>query len=145
MKKAFLSILFSCLLFTPAFADESDLTLKQGFLIRWDAVEGELDNISMVTLARTKPVESIGDWNILLDGWMLDAGVAYDAGSFNTVALLVGREFGTLGKYLPIEFPLKDKLKITIYPFGVILDDPFTDAEISGASGVGIINIGMTF
>lgn len=113
-----------------------NLSLKQGFLMNWnDGDDVKLNNLSTFEVARTKPVESWGNWNALWEGWTLDAGFAYDAAAINTGALLIGREFGTLGKYLPIDFPLKDLLKITIYPIGVSATNLFHKPKWKACSG----------
>ena len=128
-----------------AFADDF-VTLKQGALLRWDSEEGgAVENLSTVTLARTKPIESLGKWNALWDGLTLDAGFSYDAQTFDSVAILIGRDFGTLGKYLPIEFPYSDRIQITLYPFGIIVDDPTSSFDVSGASGIGIVKFEVGF
>ena len=121
------------------------IELKQGALIRWDDDECDIENLTTVTIARTYPIESLGKWNVLWDGWTLDFGAAYAADQFNTGALLIGRNFGTIGKYLPVEFPLKDRLEVSIYPVGIIASDILGDAEISGASGLGIAKFEVNF
>lgn len=121
------------------------IEMKQGMLVKWDSPEGGVDNLTTVTIARTTSLESFGRWNALWDGWTLDFGFAYDANQFNTAALLVGRDFGTLGKYLPIAFPLKDQIEITIYPLGIFADDVFDNPSVHGASGVGVINFEVKF
>lgn len=128
-----------------AIALPTTIEVKQGMLISWNDPTAGVNNLSCITLAKTYPVESFGKWNALWDGWSLDAGFAYDANQFNTGALLLGREFGTLGKYLPIEFPLKDKIKITLYPVGIQVNNLFDSPEISGASGVGVIKFDVSF
>lgn len=133
----------------PAGADEY-ASVKQGFVVKWHNPElsenqGLVDNLSVVTIAKTRPVDGLGRWNALVDGWTLDAGVAYDAAEFNTVALLLGRDFGTIGKYFPIDFPLKDKIQMSIYPIGIVVEDVTDDFEIHAASGVGILKFDIAF
>lgn len=150
-KTAVLLALFLMVMSSFAYADEfpvaiaNKVQMKQGMLVPWDDPTGGIENLSAMTLARTMPIESWGRWNALWDGWTLDAGFAYDSQSFNTGALLVGREFGTLGKYLPIDFPLKDKVQVTIYPFGIVATDVFDGPSIHGASGVGIIKFDISW
>jgi len=50
-------------------------------------------------------------------GWTLDAGFAYDDTKvLESGALALGRRMGTLGDYLPLKFPLMNKIEITLYP-----------------------------
>ena len=150
MKKMALLIVLFIIAGRLSYADEiiglpEGITVKQGMLVKWKDPESGVANLSTVTIARTKSVEQWGKWNALWDGWTLDAGFAYDATSFDTGALLIGREFGTLGKYLPIEFPLADKIDITLYPVGVYVDNLFEHPTVQGASGVGIIKMSVSF
>lgn len=120
-----------------------DITLKQGVVYTWNA--NEVNNLTTFTVAKTKPIDSFGKWNILWEGWSIDAGFAYDADSFNTVGLLLGRELGVIGKYLPIDFPLKDKLEITIYPIGILVQEPFDGFETKTCSGGAIVKFNVKF
>lgn len=147
MKKVLFGFL---LLATPVYADveplvsfPSSIEMKQGAILKWE--DNKLENLTTVTIAETQAVESFGRWNAAFEGWTVDLGIAYDAGTLDTVALLLGRKLGNLDKYLPIAFPLKDKLEVTIYPIGVYADDVFDDMTVSGASGVGIIKFDITF
>ncbi|MDI6732304.1 MAG: hypothetical protein QME16_00025 [Planctomycetota bacterium] len=123
-------------------AEEMNVNLKQGFVYSWK--HKQVKNLTTFEIAKTRAVESIGKWNALLEGWSIDAGGAYDTNVFNGV-LLLGREFGTLGKYLPIDFPLKDKISITLYPIGLYVRDIFNSPDVTLASGVGIIKISLKF
>lgn len=123
----------------------SKINLKQGFLVKWKDPEGGLKNLTTLTLAETRPVSSWGKWNALWSGWTLDIGIAYDGAGINTGALLVGREFGVVGDYLPIDFPLKDKIKITLYPVGIYAEDITDHPAVQGASGVGVIKFDISF
>lgn len=149
--KKFVFFVAAILIAAPAFADDalvtvpSSIELKQGFLVRWDNPQGGVENLTTVTIARTHAIPEFGKWNALWDGWTIDAGFAYDGSAINTGAVLVGREFGTLGNYLPIDFPLKDQLKITVYPFGIEGTDIFDNPSIHGASGLGIIKFDVSF
>ena len=127
-----------------AFAEEGfQFDLKQGFLMNWED-EYSLDNVSTFTLAKTKPVETWPTWaNILWHGWSLDAGFAYDASALNTGAILIGREFGALGDYLPIEFPLSDVINLTAYPIGVSVRDLFDSPEFDICSGGAYVKLSI--
>ena len=120
-----------------------DLSIKQGFLMNWNDPDHKFNNLSTFEIAKTRKVESWGMWNALWTGWSLDAGFAYDANEISTVALLVGREFGTLGDYLPIDFPLNDLITITIYPIGVYAEDVFNSPEFGVCSGGSYIKFSL--
>lgn len=123
-------------------ADELNINLKQGFVYSWK--DNQTKALTTFEIAQTKPIEGWGKWNALIDGWSIDAGGAYDTEVFNGVVLL-GRDFGTIGKYLPINFPLKDKLSITLYPIGVYMKDIFNNPKTTLASGVGIVKVSLKF
>ena len=118
-------------------ADDMGITLKQGMVMDWSSAR--MKNLTTFEAAKTKPVPTWGKWNALWAGWTLDAGFAYDASAIDTVAVMIGREFGTLGDYFPIDFPLKDKISITIYPIGLYIDKIWDKAEWHGCSGGAII------
>lgn len=125
--------------------DNSILTIstKQGFIIPWDSKE--VKNLTTFEILKTKKVESWGKWNALWGGWSMDAGFAYDSGRLSDGGILLGRNFGTLGDYLPIEFPLKDMITITLYPAGLYLKDMFSDLSVKGCSGLGVIKFEIKF
>jgi len=122
---------------------DGSVAFKQGVIMSWD--DHQVDNLSTTVLARTMPFNGWGNWNTLWDGWSVDGGVAYDATAIDTGALLIGRELGTLGKYFPIDFPLKDKINITIYPLGLIVNDIFSKPEIDGCSGLAYVKGSLKF
>ena len=138
------------LLASTAYADElpvivpSTFDIKQGFVIPWENVENGFMNMSTVTVMQTERWERLGNWNALWDGWTIDAAWSYDAGTSN-FGVMLGRKLGTLGQYIPITYPLADKVDVTLYPLGIIVDHPFDDPEISGASGAGIIKLSLSF
>ena len=66
-------------------------------------------------------VDQVPSWPMwvkaLYGGWVLDAGFAYDDTKvLENGALALGRRMGTLGDYLPLTFPLMNKIEITLYP-----------------------------
>jgi hypothetical protein len=124
-------------------AQDLNISLKQGFVYSWQ--DQAVKNLTTLEIAKTKPIASWGKWNALIDGWTIDIGYAYDATTSNIGAILLGREFGTLGKYLPIDFPLLDKLSVTLYPFGIYLEDVFNSPRAKFCSGVGIIKLSLKF
>ena len=121
----------------------AEITLKQGFLYGYE--DKAIKNLTTAEVAKTKAVESWGKWNALWEGWSLDVGFAYDGDTMNTGALLLGREFGTLGKYLPIDFPFKDTLVITIYPIGLRADDLFAKPDLQVCSGGAFLKASLKF
>ena len=125
---------------------ETEISLKQGFVISWDT--GEIKNMTTVEIAKTAPIESLGKWNVLIDGWTLDAGFPFENSTEKDACLMLGREFGTLGKYLPfIKFPFKDKLIITLYPIGLYAKDllNFNTLKLKGCSGGAFIKATLKF
>lgn len=119
------------------------LQLKQGVVFKLKDGDSSAKNLTAVTIAKTTPVNGWGKWNALYSGWTIDAGVAYDANTADTLAVLLGREFETLGDYLPVAFPLKDKLSITIYPIGIYLEDLYDTPRASMCAGGALITVKM--
>ena len=150
-KKLFLFFALVLALCPVAMADEpialeipSGITLRQGFVIPWENPGDGFMNMTTTTILRTKESAEFGTWNALWEGWSLDAAWSYDSGT-SSVGLMVGRHLGTLGKYLPIDYPLADKIDITLYPIGFVVDRPFDEPEMTAASGAGIIKLSMSF
>ena len=143
MKK--LILILAILLLTPlAMAqDEAKLTLKQGFLYLIN--DSQVRNFTCVQVIETKPYEPFGRWNMLWDGWVVDAGAYYDADRIDMGAVMIGRKLGTLGNYLPLNFPLKDKLDITIYPIGLAVRDMFDSPELQPAMGGAFVRLDVRF
>jgi hypothetical protein len=128
---------------TTETANPISITAKQGFLMTWD--DATVKNLTTFEVVKTKKIESWGKWNALWAGWSLDAGFAYDASSVDTGALLLGRCFGTLADYVPLEFPLLDKITITIYPIGLYIEDLTDHPKLKGCSGGAIIKAEIKF
>ena len=148
MKATIAVLILLCMLWlsSDCWAQEPEdfgLTAKQGALYSWKSKE--FDNLTTFELAKTKPVEGWGMWNILWDGWSLDGGFGYDMQAIDKGALVLGREFGTLAKYLSIDFPLKDKLTITLYPIGIQAQGEegniFKKPKFSACSGGAIVKV----
>lgn len=139
------------LLSTFAYADEvpvigipSHVTLKQGFIVPWDNPSSGFQNMTTTTILQTKEADGLGNWNAIWEGWSLDAAWAYDANTSN-LGLMLGRHFGTLAKYLPLDYPWADKVDVTIYPVGILVTSPFDEPSVSGATGAGIIKLSVEF
>jgi len=146
MKKAIVVLLLGMALLSPlmvAKAQDYNVNLKQGFLFTWEGQQ--LKNSTSLEIAHTKPIEGLGKWNALWDGWLLDVSWVYDADTLDSCALLIGRDFGTLGNYIPIDFPLKDKISLTVYPIGLYAERVFDHPEIQGCSGGAILKLGLKF
>jgi len=140
MKKLLLAV---ALVLGLSLIAQAEMTVKQGFLYGFK--DREIKNLTTLEVIKTKQIEGLGNWNILIDGWTLDVGFAYTGESLNTGALLLGRELGTLGKYIPIDFPLKDSIIITIYPIGLRADDLFANPDFQGCSGGAFIKMTLEF
>jgi hypothetical protein len=136
---ALLVLMIAIPLVAQAEENTFNLTFKQGLLYYYNVQQ--VKNISCLELAKTKPVDTWGNWNALWEGWSLDGAVSYDAIGVKSAALLIGRNFGTLGKYLPLDFPLADKFTVTLYPFGIAMNNPFDEPEIEFVSGLAYLTI----
>lgn len=128
----------------PVFEIPSSVHVKQGFVIPWDDPQSGFSNMSTVTVMETKPWDKLGLWNALWAGNSIDVAWAYDANTSN-VGVMFGRRLGTLGDYLPIEYPLAKYMDITLYPFGIIVEHPTDEPHITGATGAAIIKLDIVF
>ena len=145
MKKAVVVLVVGFMLMTGiVMAEDYDLTLKQGGLYLYE--DGVFRNFTCAEIARTTANPNWDKWvNAIWSGWTLEGGVAYDASSINTLALMVGRKIGTLGDYLPINYPLLDKVDISVYPIGVACSGIGDKPQFQAASGAAIIKLGLKF
>ena len=111
-----------------------EITLKQGVLLGWE--EGTIKNITSIKVAETVAKDIWPKWvNAIWAGNVVEAGWVYDKSSADCVALMIGRKIGTLGDYLPIKFPLADKIEITVYPLGIMASNLTNKPKFSGVSG----------
>jgi len=136
-------VIAGCRQVKPALAQDLNISLKQGFVYLWK--DNAVKNLTTIETVHTLPVESWGKWNAIIDGWTLDVGAVWDASGINDGAIMLGREFGTLGKYLPLSFPFKDKLKITLYPIGIYIRDIFNQPKLTAASGGAFVKLEVKF
>jgi hypothetical protein len=150
MKKLSLLFLFTLIFCGIAYADDpvtpaplQGITLKQGMVIDWRVKHTK--NLTTFELASTKADPRFGNWNILWDGWKIDAGISYDASGMDSGAVLLGRDFGKLGNYLPIDFPLSKLVSITVYPIGIYVNDITTSPKASACSGGSFVKLSLTF
>ena len=127
-----------------AAAEETNIKVKQGIIYTWK--DTETKNITTVEFAKTKAIDGFPAWaNALIDGWTIDVGAAYENSIIEDGAVLLGKEIENLGKYIPIDFPLKDKLSVTIYPLGLYVEDIFDGPTIQGSSGGAFIKFNVVF
>lgn len=145
MKKLLLGLFLSLsILIGTSYAQNINATVKQGFVIPWE--DGHVKNLTTLEVVKTKPVEGWGMWNAVVDGWTIDAGYAYDATTSDVGALLLGRQIGTLGKYVPfLNFPLADKIVITFYPVGLYITSLKDKPDFHGCSGGAFIRLTVSF
>jgi hypothetical protein len=146
MLKNIFSVLLVSLFFLGSVYSEDNklsITTKQGFVYSWK--DKEVKNLTTFETVKTKKIDSLGKWNVLWDGWSIDAGFSYDSAELDTGAILLGRNFGTLGEYLPFDFPLDDLVEITLYPFGLYINDLFHSPEIEYCTGLGLIKFEIKF
>ena len=132
-----------------AIAADDGIILKQSQFYTWE--DAQAKNATTVTILKTdasiEPIASMPKWvKAVLDGWCFDAGAAYEDETIKDGCLLVGRDFGTLGKYFPwLVFPFKDRIQISIYPAGVFLPDVVHHLAPKGCSGIGYIKGTLKF
>lgn len=131
--------------------DKASLNFKQGLVYNWK--NSHTESLTSFEIARTRPIESFGKWNMLWDGWTADGGLESND-AINAIAegrlkeidsfsILLGRKVGTLGDYIPIDFPLKDKFTITVYPIGLYFDTIWDKPDVSLASGGAFLKISI--
>ena len=147
MKRLFMALAICLMIAGLTFAQETTTTeeetsifkidLKQGLIKPYKG--GKIQHLTTFATMQTTKIDSWGKWNVLWDGWVVDAGFSYSSGNLDNVAVLLGREFGTLGKYLPIDFPLAKYVKITIYPIGSRINDPFNEFKEDKVYGLAYI------
>jgi hypothetical protein len=144
MRKLMLVLLGLLFIGHMSYAEDYGLTLKQGGLYLYE--DGVFRNFTCAEIARTTANPNWDKWvNAIWSGWTAEGGVAYDASSINTLAIMVGRKIGTLGDYLPINYPLLDKVDISVYPIGVACSDIGGKPQFQAASGAAIIKLDVKF
>ena len=127
-----------------ATASTLGITGTQAVLYTWKS--NEVVQSTVFTFAETKKIDSIGAWNILWQGWVIDAGPAYDdTNILKSGTVLIGKKLGVLGDYVPIDFPFKDKITFKAYVAGVHAEDLFTKPKCQGVSGMGYISATVKF
>ena len=96
----------------------NSLTAKQGGL--YLTADHKVKNVTTFQVLNTTHVDAWGAWGTALwDGLSLDAGIDYDAlNGIDGGSVLLGKDFNNLIAQLPVSFPLKDVIHLTIYPVG---------------------------
>ena len=100
-----------------AMAGDNDIVIKQHVIYTLDNFEAK--NVTAVTIGRTDATKGIlatsPDWvKMIIDGWNLEVGVAYEDTEVGDGAVLLTRDFGTLGEYVPwLIFPFKDRIHLS--------------------------------
>lgn len=117
-KKLFLVVLFAlyatiCHAQVTTLAD--GLTAKQAVI----NTDSKVKNLTAFTVISIDDTKDFGKLNWLIKGWSIDAGPSYDAmNAIDGGAVMLGKNINGLLSYLPVNFWLKDKLELTIYPSG---------------------------
>lgn len=124
---------------------EEGITVKQHMIYTWN--DGEAKNVTSATIVKTKAIEGAPKWvNMIIDGWCIDAGAAYEDETVKDAAILAGRELGTLGEYVPwLIFPFKDRIQITLDIAGAYLPDITHHIKPQGCTGFGYIKGTLKF
>ena len=143
--KTIIAVLLLSLCCVITVCAEEGIIVKQGLIYTWH--DGQAKNVTTATVVRTQPIDSAPKWvNMLVDGWVFDAGAAYEDETIKDGTLLVGREYGTLGKYIPwLIFPFKNRIQLSIYLGGVYLPDVVHHIAPKGCSGLGYIKGTLKF
>ena len=103
------------------------LTAKQAFI----NTDSKVKNLTSFTIISTDDTKDYGKLNILLHGWSIDVGPSYDAlDAIDGGAVMLGKNLNQLFQMLPVNFWLKDKLDLTLYPAGDFIS---RDNGINGA------------
>jgi len=138
-----LAVLVVVLMLVGSLVMAQDITLKQGALMTWEKLQ--FKNVTSVQVIETTPIEEWGKWNALWDGWVVDASWIYDGADLTGCGLMLGRKLGTLQSYLPFNFPLADKIDVTLYPVGMYVESMFDHPQFQGASGGAFVNLQLKF
>lgn len=107
------------------------LTAKQGVL--YLVKDAKTKNVTTFQLMSTTHVDSWGTWGtVLWDGMSLDAGIDYDAlNSIDGGSILLGKDFSALIGQIPVDFPLKNVLHLTVYPVGDCISKGEGDSKVT--------------
>jgi len=165
MKKWFLITILMFMLACPVFAQDTtvvpsttivgsigdavsdvfnNLTVKQGGVYVWN--DGKLKNTTTYEVLVTTKIDSIGKWNALWEGISLDVGPAYDAlNSVDGGVIMIGKNINKFGDYLPINFPFKDQITLTVQPIGLYFTDSGDKWNFKTASGIAYVQMTIKF
>lgn len=136
---ALVAIISLCFVGMAIAEDSEGITIKQEVFYTWNDLAAK--NATTVTIIKGKPVDSFPKWaNMLIDGTVIDAGAAYEDDTIRDAVILIGREFGSLGKYVPwLVFPFKDRIDLSIHYAGIYLPNVAEELNPEGCSGLGYI------
>jgi len=136
MKKFFMGVLIVLFGFVGvSFAEDSgagiSITTKQAVLLIPSTSAVKQFTAFEVIKTDVDQVSSWPKWlKAVYAGWTVDAGFAYDDSKvLQDGALALGRKMGTLGDYLPLKFPLLNKIEITIYPAAAYVEKFLTNPQ----------------
>lgn len=145
MKKILALVAIISLCFVGMATAETDIVIKQELLYTWEDLDAK--NATTATAIKATAVEGWPTWvNMIVDGTVIDVGVAYEDETIKDGVVLVGKEFGTLGKYLPwLIFPFKDRIEISLHYVGIYLPDVLNKFDPEPCSGVGYLKGTFSF
>ena len=150
MKTVMVLIAVMCLVIPITGAQDSPLaipeefTAKQGMLMLWS--NQNLQHSTTFEAIKTRECPSWPKWaNALWNGNTIDVGFAYDAANADNAVIAVSRTVGTLGNYLPIDFPILEKFHVSITPLAIEMRHFTTDLSFDGASGFSYFEVKAKF
>ena len=119
--------------------EDSAVSVKQALFYTWNDLSAK--NATVVTVVKGKAIASLPKWaNMIIDGMVIDVGAAYEDDTIRDGVVLAGKEFGSLGKYVPwLEFPFKDRLEISLHYAGVYLPNVAEEFDPQACSGIGYL------
>jgi len=119
--------------------EDSAVSVKQALFYTWNDLSAK--NATVVTVMKGKAIASLPKWaNMIIDGMVIDVGAAYEDDTIRDGVVLAGKEFGSLGKYVPwLEFPFKDRLEISLHYAGVYLPNVAEEFDPQACSGIGYL------
>jgi len=116
-----------------------EVSVKQALFYTWEDLSAK--NATTVTVIKAEAIESFPDWaNMIIDGTVIDVGAAYEDQTIRDGVVFVGKEFGTLGKYVPwLIFPFKDRIEISLCYAGIYLPNVAEEFDPEPCSGIGYL------
>lgn len=145
MKKIIALIVILTCFVGVAIAEDSGVSVKQAVFYTWNDMAAK--NATTVTVIKAKAVEGFPKWaNMIIDGTVIDVGAAYEDETIRDGVVFIGKEFGTLGKYVPwLIFPFKDRIEISLHYAGLYLPNVAEEFDPQGCSGLGYLKGTFSF